>query len=78
MNAATTPDRRPRGRAPPEDLGARTDGVADTMGVFDRLTGDGERSDADVHHECRECGRTLSGEATECPDCGGDVATYEL
>jgi rubrerythrin len=49
-----------------------------TMGVFDRLTGDGERSDADVHHECRECGRTLSREATECPDCGGDVATYEL
>lgn len=48
------------------------------MGVFDRLTDGGERSDDDVHYECRECGTNLSGETVECPDCGGDVAAYDL
>jgi hypothetical protein len=31
-----------------------------------------------VHRECRECGANVDSEATDCPDCGGDIAEYPL
>ena len=54
-----------------------------TMGVrklFPGLTdgGDGPTDSPETHVECRDCGRNLTADADGCPDCGGDVAVYEL
>lgn len=36
------------------------------------------RDDA-LHHECRRCGRTLSGSHDACPACGStEIATIPL
>jgi rubrerythrin len=43
--------------------------------IFQRVT-DGGRPQR--HHECRVCGQNLDGDAAQCPDCGGEVAVYEL
>ena len=40
------------------------------------LTDGGGRTDETHHHECRECGKNLSADATGCPDCGGEVAVF--
>lgn len=53
------------------------------MGVrklFPGLTdgGDGPTDSPETHVECRDCGRNLTADADGCPDCGGDVAVYEL
>jgi rRNA maturation endonuclease Nob1 len=51
-------------------------GVRDALRVF----ADGGRSTVDgaVHYECRHCSRNLTADHGECPDCGGEVAVYEL
>lgn len=33
---------------------------------------------SETHVECRSCGTNVTGSPTECPDCGGDIAVYEL
>lgn len=43
------------------------------MSVLDIVLRTGER-----HFECRSCGTNLSKGDTECPECGGDVAEYNL
>jgi rubrerythrin len=48
------------------------------MGVRELFTGFTSGSDEGVHYECRECGRNLTRTAGVCPDCGGEVAAYEL
>jgi rRNA maturation endonuclease Nob1 len=52
------------------------------MGVRDVLPAipDGGNASAapETHVECRSCGSNLSAEVDECPDCGGEVAVYEL
>lgn len=46
------------------------------MGVRDVLlaTDGGQR----VHHECRDCGANLDDSVDQCPECGGEVASYDL
>jgi hypothetical protein len=52
------------------------------MGVKDalRVLADGGRTTADgaVHYECRYCSRNLTVDHEECPDCGGEIAAYDL
>lgn len=48
------------------------------MGVTDYLPGLGTDREPVTYHECRACGRTLEDAAECCPDCEGDVVTYEL
>lgn len=57
------------------------------MGVRDivRLLTPDDRGDSvrstphsEKHYECRDCGLTLSPDATECPECGGDIAVLDL
>lgn len=39
----------------------------------------GRREEPDVIFECRRCGRTLDGEASECPECGEEsIVRYEI
>jgi rubrerythrin len=48
------------------------------MGLLRRLRRavEGEPS---TRWECRNCGKTLSADADECPNCGAeDIASYEL
>ncbi|MEF8779134.1 MAG: hypothetical protein V5A46_00465 [Haloferacaceae archaeon] len=49
------------------------------MGLLTRGDWFGRREKRDVIFECRRCGRTFEGEASECPECGTDsVARYEV
>lgn len=51
-------------------------GVRDIVSI---VTDGGTDVQADnVHHECRQCGRNLTADSEECPDCGGQVSTYDL
>jgi ribosomal protein L37E len=53
------------------------------MGVRDVLPilasdGGGSATDERTHVECRDCGTNLAADAERCPNCGGDVAVYDL
>ncbi len=53
------------------------------MGVRDllliRTDGGSSRTEKpNTHVECRQCGKNLTTDASHCPDCGGDVAVYDL
>jgi hypothetical protein len=30
------------------------------------------------HAECRDCGLNLTVDTDECPDCGGEIAVYDV
>jgi hypothetical protein len=46
---------------------------------FALATGSGDPSSADYTHvECRDCGTNLPGGTEQCPNCGGEIAVYEL
>ncbi len=49
------------------------------MGLLPRLF-DVSFSAADerIHRECRSCGKNVGAGATECPDCGAEIAVYAL
>jgi len=49
-------------------------------GIFSILPDGGEvqKKSTDVHIECRSCGSNLAAEASECPNCGGEIVVYEL
>lgn len=45
------------------------------IGAIVQLVTDG--GDILNHHECRICGTNLDSGTSQCPHCGGEVATYE-
>jgi rRNA maturation endonuclease Nob1 len=51
-------------------------GVRDALRAF--TDGSGTAVDGAVHYECRRCSRNLTVDHERCPDCGGEVAAYEL
>lgn len=48
------------------------------MGVSDYLPGLGTNDTSFVHHECRSCGTSLEEDYDQCPECDGEVVTYDL
>lgn len=54
-----------------------TVGVRDVIPIL--TDGGSERASVSEQHvECRDCGSNLTVDTEQCPDCGGDIAVYDL